>query len=150
MSSACVHPVRPRVSGDHTPCPRDVARRACYRMILRAQWLWVPAFAGTTLERSCRTPSDALTLPPLHLAHRRFGRDAAAAALEGVSAVRFPLALDGAARECLPVIGPVAERVAVPRRLRSDCGQFQLLPDAAGALHELARWQRERRGRSLQ
>src|SRR5262249_47027320 len=94
--------------------------------------------------------SEFLFLLCLHLAHRRLRRDAGTSAREGVAAVRLPLALDGATREILPVVGPVAERIAVPGRLRGERGKLQLLPDHPRPLHELARRQGERRRGALE
>ena len=77
--------------------------------------------------RSIRaTTHDATSSPP----HRApVLRDAAAAAGEGVAAVGLPFALHGAPRKRLPVVGPVAERIAVPGRLRRERRKLQLVPD---------------------
>src|ERR1700722_4874402 len=91
-----------------------------------------------------------LVLILLHLARRRLRRDAAAAARVGLLPAGLPFAGDGAAREDVPGVGPVAERIAVPRRLRRQRGQMQLLPDRARPLHEFARRQRQRRRRVLE
>src|SRR5882757_9426815 len=80
------------------------------------------------IERSC-------LLLPLHITHRRLRPHAAAAAREGLEAIDLPLAPDGAAREGLPIVGPIAERIAVPGRLRRDRRELELLPDRACALH---------------
>src|SRR5262245_8254772 len=98
-------------------------------------------FAGTRsgCARGAQAPpsvQSALSLP-LHVAHRCLRPHAAAAACESVGSVHLPLTIDGAAREGLPVIGPVAERITVPWRLRRDRRKLQLLPDRTRALHEL-------------
>src|SRR3954447_19751054 len=99
-------------------------------------------------ERIAASASDLLLL--LHVAHRSLGPHAAAAAREGVSAVDLPIASDRTAREGLPVVGPVTERIAVPWRLWRDRRELQFLPDRARALHELAPRQSERRRRVLE
>src|SRR5438874_7355709 len=48
-------------------------------------------------------------------------------------------------RRLLELRGPVAEAVAVPRRLGLERRQPELLPDLSRALHVLALWQRDRR-----
>ena len=59
------------------------------------------------------------------------------------------LAGRGALRVAFPVIGPVAERVAVPGGLGGERGQAEFIPDLTRTLHVLARRQGERRHRLL-
>src|SRR5262249_29316353 len=44
---------------------------------------------------------------------------------------------------------PIAEIIAVPRRLRRERRQTEPFPDRLGLVHELALWQRDRRGGGL-
>src|SRR5436190_2252683 len=81
----------------------------------------------------CQAPLPTL-LFPLHIAHRRFRRDTATAARECLAPIDFPVAVYGATRIGLPIIRPVAERIAVPWRVRSDRRQSEFLPDAKRAL----------------
>ena len=66
------------------------------------------------------------------------------------SAALLPFPGDRARRIDVPILRPVAERIAVPRRLRRERRQAELLPDRLRPLHELARRQRERRRRMAQ
>src|SRR5262249_53032190 len=89
-------------------------------------------------------------LLPLHVPHRGLRGDAGTAAREGVAASCLPAAPDGAARKILPVVGPIAERIAVPGRLRRERRELQVLPNGACSLHELARRQSQRRRSALE
>src|SRR3954469_20919078 len=54
-------------------------------------------------------------------------------------------ALHGKVRLPLFLLGPVAERVAPPRRFEIERWKLQALPESDRALHELAPGQRQRR-----
>src|SRR6478672_4492268 len=58
--------------------------------------------------------SRGLLLLLLHLAHRGLGRHAAPPPREGLGTVLLPLAVHRPVRKRVPVVGPVAERIAVP------------------------------------
>src|SRR6476620_363276 len=71
--------------------------------------------------------------------HRRLGQQPAALTLQRLAAGFLPVAGRGAAREGFPGVGPIVERIAVPRRLHVERGQAELLPQAACVLHIFAR-----------
>src|SRR4051812_12815597 len=92
----------------------------------------------TTLRRGM--PAASLARPELCL-----GLDAFSPLLLADAAVLLPAAFDRALRGVVPLRQPVAERVAVPGRLRTQLRQSELLPDGLRALHVLLLRQRERR-----
>src|SRR2546422_4886022 len=73
------------------------------------------------------------------------GLDAFLSLLLADLAVLEVAALDGALRRVLPLRQPVAERVAVPGRLRAQLRQAEVLPELLRALHVFALGQREGR-----
>src|SRR5260221_12014447 len=80
----------------------------------------------------------ALLFFPRHRADRSFGDDAAAAAGDDFGPRLFPFPLDRALRPFLPILAPIAERIAVPGRLRRKLRQAELLPDRLGTIPEVA------------
>src|SRR5215467_10232102 len=100
-------------------------------------------------------PVADLTLPELSilfldLAHRSLRRQAGAPACESLLAALLPFAGNGALGIDVPRLRPIAERIAVPWRLRCERRQLKLLPNRARPLHEFARGQGERGGRMFQ
>src|SRR5581483_561641 len=91
------------------------------------------------------TPASAM--PPASLAGPELclGLDALPALLLADPAVLLPAPVDRALRGVVPLRHPVAERIAVPRRLRAQLRQPQLFPDLFRALHVFALRQREGR-----
>src|SRR4051812_49366057 len=84
------------------------------------------------------------------VAHRGLRCQPTALLGKGFLAALFPAAGDRALGVGLPGVVPVAERIAVPWWLWRQHRQFQLVPDLAGAVHELAGGQSEWRKRLLQ
>src|SRR5438876_1467904 len=74
-----------------------------------------------------------------------FGLDALLALFLADLAVLEVAAFDGALRRLVPLRQPVAERVAVPRRLRPQLRQAELFPQLPRALHVFALGERKRR-----
>src|SRR5260221_13274751 len=103
----------------------------------------------TNARHMARAPSDSvrrtlrLPLPlPLHLPHRRLRREPAAPARESLGAALRPTSLDGALGITIPGLVPLAQRIAMPRRLRLERRQAKFLPHGARMFHVWARRQR--------
>src|SRR5688572_25498792 len=73
-----------------------------------------------------------------HFSHGGFWIQSAATPRERVDPVLLPVAAGRALRESFPDLGPVAERIAVPRRFGSQCRKSKLLPDRFCLLHVFA------------
>src|SRR5262249_11121576 len=82
---------------------------------------------------------------PFDAARRRVGREAAAPPLPIALAPLHPVAARCLPRGAVPLLRPVAERIAVPRRLRLERREAKLLPQMPGLFHVLAGRQGERR-----
>ena len=83
----------------------------------------LPMIAGSHARPTRAVGDDALRLRflrPLVEAGGGLRRQSAALARKRLAAGLLPVAGGGAAREGLPAVGPVAERVAVPRRLHVE------------------------------
>src|SRR5262247_3178466 len=96
---------------------------------------------------SRRLLSVFVILGPFDAPRRRVRRDAAAPPLPVALAPLHPVAARRLRRIAVPFVGPVAERIAVPRRLRPQRRQAELLPQRTGFFHMLPRGKRERRHR---
>src|SRR5260370_26671608 len=81
----------------------------------------------------------------LNAAHRRIRFDAAAAARLIGRIALHPFAARRLLGVAVPFLGPVAKRVAVPRRLRRELRQAETFPQQLRVLHVFLLWQRERR-----
>src|SRR5260370_41928902 len=81
----------------------------------------------------------------LEAAHGRIRLDAAAAARLVGRVALHPFAARRLLGVAVPFLGPVAKRVAVPRRLRRKLRQAETFPQPLCVLHVFLLWQRERR-----
>src|SRR6266568_2201303 len=115
-------------------------RSSRYRSTVAAGYAGV--LAGIPDRRSMVTRARLLRAirPELGL-----GLDAFLSLLLADLAVLEVAALDGALRRLVPLRQPVAERVAVPGRLRAQLRQPELLPEFSRALHVFLFGERKRR-----
>src|SRR6476660_10002316 len=95
-----------------------------------------------TMIFSPRYSSSAMLLRLLrfarHRSNRGFRDDAAFAVGKSLASGFFPFAFHRALCPMLPIGVPIAQRVAIPRRLRIELRQAEFVPDHFGALHEFA------------
>src|SRR5258707_2525830 len=97
---------------------------------------------STSFEKSRDRPGQTSVLLRPELG---FGLDAFLSLLLADLAVLDVAAFDGALRRLVPLRQPVAERIAVPGRLRAQLRQPELFPEFSRALHVFLFGERERR-----
>src|SRR5262249_37087806 len=135
-----------------TPLPVPPPQEPALGARLRAPG-WGRERCGTALPKSNRSLAYALPRSVyvllLHFTRRRLGLEAPALARGRLTPGLFPLPAHRARGPRLPALGPVAERIAMPRLLDRDRRQPKLRPQCLRALHELLLGQSERRHRPL-